>query len=73
MPQRLATKLDRLESVYPPAWVPAELYATWRRLPLAMRKVLTGSQPATAEQVMAILAACDPVKRKQVIELLTRG
>lgn len=75
MPQRLATKIDALEAVYPPSWVPSELHATWRRLPRAYKLILTGSKPAraSAEQVAAILAACDEAKRQRVIELLTRG
>ena len=73
MPQRLATKLDALESVYPPSWLPVTEYATWRRLPINLKRVLTGAKPASYDEVVAILAACDEAKRQRVIELLTRG
>ncbi len=73
MPKRIATRLSELESISPPAWLPATEYATWRRLPVNLKRVLTGAKPASYDEVVSILAACDEAKRQRVIELLTRG
>jgi len=73
MPKRIATRLSELESISPPVWLPVTEYATWRRLPINLKRVLTGAKPASYDEVVAILAACDEAKRQRVIELLTRG